>query len=181
VGLFDAVKGTDVLLRAFAQAFAGRGDVVLEIGGGGPLEPSLRALAAELGIAGQTTFLGLLTRAQVREAMWRADAFVLPSHIETFGVVVIEAMATGLPVASTACGGPQDTVVPGETGLLVPPGDPAALAAAMRRLHAERGAWAARAGSIRRRAEACFSHPVVVRRLLEVYAAARAEFPGGGR
>ncbi|MFL5382931.1 MAG: glycosyltransferase [Longimicrobiaceae bacterium] len=181
VALFDRVKGMDVLLRAFAGGFAGRDDVVLEIGGGGPLEPSLRALAAELGIAAQTRFLGILTRAQVREAMWRADAFVLSSHIETFGVVVIEAMATGLPVAATACGGPQDTVVPGETGLLVPPGDPPALAAAMRRLHAERDAWAARAEPIRRRAESCFSHPVVVGRLLEVYAAARAELTGGGR
>jgi glycosyltransferase involved in cell wall biosynthesis len=181
VGLFDAVKGTDVLLRAFAAAFAGREDVVLEIGGGGgPLEPSLRVLAVELGIAGQTSFLGVLTRDQVREAMWRADAFVLPSHVETFGVVVIEAMGTGLPVASTACGGPQDTVVPGETGVLVPPGDSSALAAAMQRLFAERAAWAARAEPIRRHAEACFSQPVVVRRLLEVYAAVRAE-AGGGR
>ena len=180
VGLFDPVKGTDVLLRAFAAAFAGRGDVVLEIGGGGPLEPGLRALAAELGIAGQTSFLGILTREEVREAMWRADAFVLPSHVETFGVVVIEAMAAGLPVVATACGGPQDTVVPGETGLLVPPGDAAALAAGMERLLAERAAWAMRAEAIRRHADERFSQPVVVRRLLEVYAAVRAE-PGAWR
>jgi glycosyltransferase involved in cell wall biosynthesis len=152
--------------------------VVLEIGGGGPLEPGLRALAAELGIAAQTSFLGILTRQEVREAMWRADAFVLPSHVETFGVVAIEAMAAGLPVVATACGGPQDTVAPGETGLLVPPGDAAALAAGMERLLAERAAWAMRAEAIRRHADERFSQPVVVRRLLEVYAAVRAGAAG---
>lgn len=169
VGLFDPVKATDVLLRAFAEAFAGRDDVLLDVGGDGALDGPLRRLAHELGIAAQVRFLGRLSRVQVRDAMWSANAFVLPSHIETFGVVLIEAMATGLPVVSTACGGPQDTVVPGETGLLVPPGSPAALAGAMRSLAAEYDRWGVRAASIREHVQGRYASPVVVGRLIATY------------
>lgn len=168
VALYDPVKGLDVLLRAFAHAFRGDPDAVLEIGGDGPLGPALQALAGELGIGPQVSFPGRMTREQVRRAMWNADAFVLSSHVETFGVVLIEAMATGLPVAATACGGPQDTVGP-EQGVLVPPGNAAALGEAMRALRAGRAEWAARAGAIRAHAEARFAEPVVARALLELY------------
>ncbi|HEU0013670.1 MAG TPA: glycosyltransferase [Longimicrobium sp.] len=178
IALFDDVKATDVLLRAFAAGFRGRPDVVLEIGGGGPLRPSLQALAGELGIAEQVRWRGVLTREGVRRAMWDACAFVLSSHVETFGVAVVEAMATGLPVVSTACGGPQDTVAPG-TGLLVPPGDPAALAQAMESVRADYPLWAARAGVIRGHAQAGFAQPVVAARLRELYDVVLRERAGG--
>jgi glycosyltransferase involved in cell wall biosynthesis len=174
VGLFDPVKGVDVLLRAFAEAFRGRGDVLLEIGGGGALEGEHRALAAELGVAEQVRFLGLLTREGVRQAMWRANAFVLPSHVETFGVVVIEAMATGMPVVATACGGPQDTVVPA-AGRLVPPGNPAALAAEMQAVARDPEGWRHAAAGIRAHAVEHFSQPVVAARLASLYRQVLAE------
>lgn len=177
VALSDPVKGTDVLLRAFAEGFRGR-DAELELGGGGPLEPSFRRLAGEMGIADQVRFLGPLTREGVRDAMWRADAYVLPSLVETFGVVVIEAMATGLPVVATACGGPQDTVVPA-AGRLVPPGDAAALAAEMRAMARDHEGWRRASGEIRAHAVKHFSQPVVAARLASLYRAVLEEHAAG--
>ncbi|HJV36042.1 glycosyltransferase [Geomonas sp.] len=123
-------KGTDLLLKAFARSFSGRTDVALEVGGDGPQRRSLEELAAALGISPQVRFLGALSREQVRQAMWRASVLVVSSHVETFGVVAIEAMATGLPVIATRCGGPEEIVVPG-TGLLVEAGSVESLAGAM--------------------------------------------------
>lgn len=101
--------------------------------GDGPLRETLHSLAAALGIAPRVEFLGRLPRAGVGEALRTADAFVLSSRAETFGVVLVEALVSGVPVISTACGGPQDIVEPG-MGLLVPPGDVGAMADAMQRL-----------------------------------------------
>jgi len=66
----------------------------------------------------------------VRRAMWAADAFVLPSRAENFGVVLIEALTTGLPLISTRCGGPEDIVTP-DVGLLLEPEDEPALGDAL--------------------------------------------------
>lgn len=130
VGNLTPNKGHDVLLQAFARQYSGSRGVRLVIGGDGPEASLLRARAIELGIAQQVEFLGPLSRDQVRDAMWRANAFVLASFNETFGVVLIEALATGLPVISTRCGGPEDIVNP-EVGILVEPGDEIGLAKAM--------------------------------------------------
>ena len=62
--------------------------------------------------------------------MWRANCFVLPSYAENFGVVLIEALATGLPVISTRCGGPED-IISGSVGILLEPGDERGLADAL--------------------------------------------------
>ena len=87
-------------------------------------------MARRLGVGSRVRFLGQLSRVEVRDAMWRANAFVLASRLETFGVVLIEALATGLPVISTGCGGPEDIIVP-EVGVLLAPGDEQGLADAM--------------------------------------------------
>ena len=118
IGNLIATKSFDVLLRAFAKAFGNAREVRLEIGGDGPERGGLAALAAQLGIASQVDFRGALSRGGVREAMLRADAFVLASSVETFGVVIAEAMALGLPVIATRSGGPEDFVTP-ECGYLV--------------------------------------------------------------
>jgi len=130
VAFFSEKKGLDVLLSAFAKAFKGRGDILLEIGGDGPLRDKLERLAAELGISDQVLFLGMLAREEVRAAMWRANTFVLASHVETFGVVLIEAMSTGLPVVATRCGGPEGFVVP-DVGILTEAGNDESLADAL--------------------------------------------------
>jgi teichuronic acid biosynthesis glycosyltransferase TuaC len=119
-------KGHVRLIEAFASAFAGRAEVRLQLVGDGPSRPDLERLSRRLGIATQVDFLGSLTPADVRAALETADAFVLASRFETFGVVVIEAFACGLPVLSTACGGP-DHLIDETNGLLVPTGSPKAL------------------------------------------------------
>jgi L-malate glycosyltransferase len=123
-------KGHVQLIEAFASAFPGASDVRLRLVGDGPARSSLEQLSRRLGTAARVDFVGSLPAPGVRAEMAAADAFVLASKFETFGVVVIEAFACGLPVISTASGGP-DHLIDATNGLLVPPGDPRALREAM--------------------------------------------------
>jgi glycosyltransferase involved in cell wall biosynthesis len=159
-------KGHARLIRAFARAFGRRNDVRLEIAGDGPEEEGLRALAAEMGVAQTISFLGRLTRPNVLDALLRCHALVLPSLYETFGVVLIEALATGRPVIATACGGPTCIVEP-EDGLLVPPDDEAALAKALERHYQMSGAYDP--ARLRARALARFGSDRLVHDLLPLY------------
>jgi glycosyltransferase involved in cell wall biosynthesis len=144
-------KGHARLIEAFAEAFHGDPGTRLRIVGEGPIREGLERLCAERGIAGQVNFLGLLPASGVREELLAADAFVLASDVETFGVVVIEALACGRPVVITASGGP-DHLVTAANGLLVPTGDPSALRDAlrdMRRRAADYDSVAIRAEALR--------------------------------
>jgi len=120
-------KGVDVLLRALALLPR---TVTLTVVGEGPEATALQRLTRRLGIEDRVRFPGALDRSGVRAAYWAGDVFVLPSRVETFGVVLLEAMATGLPVIATRCGGPQELVNP-STGRLVPVDDAHALATAI--------------------------------------------------
>ena len=111
-------KGHALLLEAFAAAFGGDPRTRLRLVGDGPLRRDLEALAVRRGVARQVEFAGALPAAGVRAEMERADAFVLASHRETFGVAVIEALACGLPVVSTRSGGP-DHMIDASNGRLV--------------------------------------------------------------
>jgi glycosyltransferase involved in cell wall biosynthesis len=117
VGFLTQKKGFDRLIRAFAIAFEKMPDVHLNIAGEGTERHALQRLVNDLGMGRQIFFLGELSREQVRNQMWQANQFVLASHVETFGVVLLEAMATGLPVIATRCGGPEDFVT-AEVGYL---------------------------------------------------------------
>ena len=130
LGIMTPKKGQRDLLKSFANSFQGDSRVRLRIGGDGPLRAELQQLAEELGILNQIDFLGSLDREQVVEEMRHCDAFVLSSHFETFGVVLIEALACGKPVIATACGGPESIVNDGN-GILVPPKDIKALSKAL--------------------------------------------------
>lgn len=130
VGRLRPQKNVAGLLEAFARAFSGSAGASLTIVGDGPERSALERRARRLGVRAQVSFLGRLDRSGVRNALWNAHAFALSSHHETFGVVLVEAMATGLPVVAPRCGGPEDIVTP-DTGLLVPPDDPEALAEAL--------------------------------------------------
>ena len=168
IAQLQPAKGVDVLLRSFARAVGAHKAMVLEIGGGNRGWEPLRALAADLGIADRVAFLGPLTRAEVRDALWRADALVVPSHVETFGVVAAEALATGLPVIATRSGGPEDIIEDG-LGRLVPVGDEVALAEAMTALdppseHRAELAERRRASIVPR-----FSPDAIGHRLVDVY------------
>jgi len=132
-------KGLDILLEALARLpaeLAWRLDHV----GSGPLLDELRTLAERLGIARTIAWHGGQPQPRVIELMQTADLFALPARIAADGDrdglpnVLLEAMATGLPVVSTPVSAIPEAVEDGRTGLLVPPDDPPALAAAIERL-----------------------------------------------
>jgi glycosyltransferase involved in cell wall biosynthesis len=127
-------KGVDVLLAAYA-GLASRECTELWIAGDGPERASLEAASARLGVAERVRFLG--QRSDVPDLLEACDVFVLPSRLEGLGVAALEAMARSRPVIASAVGGLAETVVAEETGLLVPPGDAAQLAAALARLIAD--------------------------------------------
>lgn len=130
VSMLTARKGIDILLRGFAQSFKKDGNIRLLIGGDGGQRRVLESLASELGISRQVDFLGRLSRKQVVSAIANSHAYILASHIETFGVAVIEALAMGKPAIVTRCGGPE-TIVRAEDGLVIPANDADALSSAM--------------------------------------------------
>lgn len=109
IGRLDVNKNHELLIRAFADAFRGT-STLLRVGGSGHEEARLRELAKTLGVDGQIRFLGFLSREQVAAELGAAHCFVLPSIKETFGVVVIEALACAVPVIATPSGGPSDIV-----------------------------------------------------------------------
>lgn len=168
VALLTPVKGIDVLLNAFAQAFDRAENVLLEIGGDGIQRKELQELTKKLHLEKQVRFLGLLSREQVRSAMRRSNIFVLPSHVETFGVVLIEAMATGLPVIATRCGGPED-IVASETGWLIEPGSVEELAAVLKNAYLDYQEIKTKESSIRDYAVAHFSGEMIASTLLKHY------------
>jgi glycosyltransferase involved in cell wall biosynthesis len=129
VGALADKKGQSYLIEAMARLDPAR-NATLDIVGGGPLRAELEALAARLGLADRVRLRGELPKEQVAQLMRESDVFVLPSIYETFGCVLIEAMASGLPVVATAVGGVPEVVLDGE-GRLVEPRDPDALAQAI--------------------------------------------------
>jgi glycosyltransferase involved in cell wall biosynthesis len=124
-------KGLDVLLEACRSLQ--ELPWILRIVGDGPEEPALRQQATAGGIAGRVEFLGL--RDDVERVLQEADIYVHPAvWEEAFGLTIAEAMASGCATLATRTGGIPEIVEDGVSGLLVPPGDAAALAAAIRRL-----------------------------------------------
>ena len=126
VGQLDPVKGIPYLLQALSLRRRERNDFRLDIVGNGDSRMSYERLAADLKLGDVVAFHGLTTRQEVADLMRRADLFVLCSLTETFSVPVAEALASGVPVLSTRCGGPEEFLVD-DTGILVPSGDVDAL------------------------------------------------------
>lgn len=97
LGRLAAMKGVDTFLRAAAQVAPQIPDALFVVAGEGPEYPRLLALAAHLGIAERTLFLGRVTDEERTSLLARADVFVLPSVVEPFGIAALEAMASGVP------------------------------------------------------------------------------------
>ncbi len=129
VGNLSAKKDHRLLLTAFAEVGHRRSDAILVIIGGGPLAEELRRYADELGLDDRVRFLG--QRSDVPSLLPAFDVFVLSSRHEGLPLAMLEAMASGLPVVVTEVGGVPEVVSHDENGLMVPPGDPIALAAAI--------------------------------------------------
>ncbi|MEU0407437.1 glycosyltransferase [Streptomyces griseorubiginosus] len=163
-------KGVDVLLRAFA-ALTDLPDVRLRLLGGGDALPDHMADAERLGIAGRVEFAGRVPADTLLDALRSASVLVLPSQTdaESFGTVLVEAMACGTPVVGSDAGGPRHVITPGVTGLLFPHDDPDALAAACRRLLQD-GDLADRMGVAgRRRAVERYAWPALTERYLRLF------------
>ena len=129
VSSFVPYKGLAILLRALSQvAWRGRPWRLEAVGGQpGPSQDQHQQMVEELGLASHVTFHGMLQKHDVARLMRAVDFFVLPSLVETFSVATAEALASGLPVLVTRCGGPEGFVEE-QCGLLVPPADATALA-----------------------------------------------------
>ena len=130
VGHLVPVKALDVLLRAWALLSSDAPTHLILIGEGGERE-ALEALARQEGVADRVEFLGPRPQPVVADWVVAADLLCLPSHAEGSPNVVVEALASGTPVVASRVGGIPDLVEDGVNGLLVPPADPAALAAAL--------------------------------------------------
>lgn len=117
VGSLLPIKCFNLLIRAFATV--PRSNVTLNIIGGGPLKGELQSLIRKLDLQERVHLLGLKSPEEVSRILTESDCFVLASRSETFGIVLIEAMAKGLPVIATKCGGPE-SIVNKQNGLLVP-------------------------------------------------------------
>lgn len=166
-GRLVAYKGVDVLLRALPGL-----DVTAWILGDGPERPRLERLAHRLGVQERVEFLGYRPRDQLRAAMHRASLLVFPSvsRAEAFGVVQIEALASGLPVINTFLPTGVNFVSPhGVTGWTVPPGDPAALRAAIHALLQDHALLQHFSREARLRAARLFELRLQTTRLHEIY------------
>jgi glycosyltransferase involved in cell wall biosynthesis len=178
VGRLVREKGLDLLLNAWAQAFADRHDVRLDLVGHGELETGLRGQAEQLGIAGQVRFLG--HRAQVEDVLAEADFGILPSLIEGLSNTLLEFMASGLPVLASRVSGSEDFIVSGRNGWLVEAGDVAALAGALRDAARLDPTALHRLGDqARADVEATAGLDSVVGRLLSLYRGAAPDIPAG--
>ena len=130
VALLNPGKRHDILIDSFFRAFGKNTQHTLSIVGDGPLRLALAERIAKYGMTASIRLVGMQNKNRVAELLAEADCFVLTSDHETFGVVVTEALAKGLPVISTQCGGTDDIVVP-ENGIMTPAGDADAVAEAL--------------------------------------------------
>jgi len=163
------LKAVDVLLLAFARILEEYPTSMLAIVGDGPERATLEKLAQESGISSRSRFLG--ERSDMPDLLSASVIFCCPSiWAEAFGWVNIEAMACKVPVVSTTTGAIPEVVEDGRTGLLVPPREPNAMAAAIRELlaSAERRKTMGNAG--RHRVEQLFDLRRTIDRCIEVYA-----------
>lgn len=167
-GAFRENKGFDFLIRSFAVFAANARGAKLFLAGDGELRGALLGLIASLGLEGRVVVSAGYVQ-DIRPWLWGADCFVLPSRAEPFGIIVLEAMAAGLPVIVTDDGGPPEFVTDGVSGLLVPADDEPALVRAMSRLSAMDAEEVGRMIEAARVGLADFSSARVAGRHVEIY------------
>ncbi len=167
----DSYKGHDVLIRALALVRAKVPDVQWIVIGDGPLRGDLEQLARSLGVEDSIRFLGSVADEQRNDWLRRADLFAMPSRLpggklagEGFGIVYLEAAAYGKPVVAGNVAGALDAVADGESGLLVDPTDPHAVADAVTRLLLDRE-LAQRLGSFGAERASSFAWPAIAARV----------------
>jgi glycosyltransferase involved in cell wall biosynthesis len=167
----DEQKGLPVLLRAAADLPG----VDFVLAGEGPERTSLEALAGEMGIADRVHFLGY--RDDISQLLAACDVFALPSLYEGSSLAVLEAMAAGRPVVSSAIGGTDELIDDGADGLLISPGDATGLADALRHLLDDADLRTTFAQRARERVERDFTPTAMTQRVEAIY----TEMLAGGR
>jgi glycosyltransferase involved in cell wall biosynthesis len=176
VGALRRQKGLDGLLEALARADT-RPELCLV--GDGPERAALEGQARELGLGARVRFIGQVSDPSPYYA--RARAFVFPSWAEGMSNALLEAMAFGLPVVATRIGGNVDLVEDGVNGLVVEPGHPGELAAALSRLVRDEPLAARLGAAARRTVLSGYTMEQNAARYLDLYRAALASAPAGGR
>jgi glycosyltransferase involved in cell wall biosynthesis len=164
IARLDEMKGIDVLLRAVVSLAGAR----LIVAGRGPDESVLHRLATKLGIDDRVEWVGWTE--QPAEQLPRFTVFVLPSRSEGLPLSVCEAMLAGLPVVASDVGGVGEVVVDGETGVLVPPDHPDALAGAIETLLRDAALRARMGEAGRQRARTHFTASAMARSYESLYA-----------
>jgi glycosyltransferase involved in cell wall biosynthesis len=159
-------KNIDILIKSFKIAFECNDNVKLIIGGYGPETNNLKLLVKQLDMQKCVEFSGLLERDQVAKYITNSDCFVLPSQFETFGVVLIEAMALGKPVIASKCGGPED-IINEKNGLFVKTNDIGDLSEKMKYMH--HNSWRFNGNEIKEDCASRYASSVIARKLTDIY------------
>ena len=159
-------KGYDLLIQAFSQTHLPKDQWELRIIGSGIERNNLLQLIEKAGLQDNITLVGQKTKQDIVNLYQQSDVFVLPSRSETFGVVYIEAMACGLPVIATPCGGPEEFVTK-KNGLLVPVDNVEALADAIKYMYDHHQEYDRQA--IANDCQARFSSEVIAKQLTEIF------------
>jgi glycosyltransferase involved in cell wall biosynthesis len=161
-------KDFQTMLRAVAIVVRQVPQFRLRIVGDGQERDALEALSRELGLESHIEFLG--ERSDVPDLLANAGFFLSSSRTEGVSLTLLEAMGIGLPIVTTTVGGNPEVVVEGVTGLLVPPENPEALAAAIVRMCESQASWKSMAAAARERVETMFDITTTVRAYEDLYA-----------
>lgn len=166
VSFLNPNKNVDLTIKAFNKAFKNKENVELYVAGDGSERLKLESLVKDLGIESKVKFLGKVKREDLPSFLKTGDAFVLPSKYETFGVVYIEALACGLPIIATKCGGPEDFYRE-DLGYIIDVGDEEALCDAMIKIIENRDKYDST--SMSKYVKNRFSKEVIVKKIEEIY------------
>jgi phosphatidylinositol alpha-1,6-mannosyltransferase len=128
----ERAKGMDEVMEAMPGLLVDFPDLVYLIGGGGPDRPRLESKAKALGLSDRVVFAGRIAEEEKVAHYHLADAYVMPSRGEGFGIVILEALACGLPTLASRKDGGREALLDGKLGLLVDPDDRASVAAGIR-------------------------------------------------
>lgn len=165
VAFLEGEKGFDTLIKSFSKKFKNE-KIRLVIGGDGSQREWLEGIAKSEGIENQVTFTGALSREEVSSWMNKCDVFVLPSRYETFGVVYIEALASGKPVIGTFNGGAED-IVSKDVGILVEIDNIKDLSETMEYMRKNNKKY--EADKLRKYCTEKFSANVIIKKIINVY------------
>jgi D-inositol-3-phosphate glycosyltransferase len=184
IGRLQPLKGIDTLLRCTRVVRRRHDDIKVLIVGGGvdsddPHERQererLHTLVRQLDLAHHVQFIDAQPQEQLAYYYAASDVLVMPSHYESFGMVVLEAMACGTPVVASHVGGLASTVLPGQTGFLAPVGNVQAFARSVEQLISTPELWQSMSKAAHLRAQA-YTWPRIMKRTLQLYRGVQRQY-----